>query len=161
MPRMVVRKSLKNVVAQIIEYHPEGDRVIASASSKELQKKGWKLHGGNLVSGYLVGYLLGTKLKAKKAILDIGLQTCVNGCCIYAVLKGAVDAGMKIAYSEDVLPKEDRINGKHISEYAKKIKEDEKAFEKQFSKLIKQGIDPLKMDSYFDEMKKKLGAKND
>ncbi len=159
--RMVVRISLKNVVAQIIEFHPEGDKVLATASSKELLKKGWKLHGGNLVTGYLVGYLLGSKSKVKKAVLDIGLQTCVSGCCIYAVLKGALDAGLKISHSEDILPKEDRINGKHISEYATKLKDNKVAFEKQFSKLLKQGIDPLKMNSYFEEMKKKLGAKND
>ena len=41
-PRLVVRKSLKNIIAQIIEYHPSGDKLLFSASSKELEKMGWE-----------------------------------------------------------------------------------------------------------------------
>ena len=41
-PRIVVRKSLKNFTIQIIEFKPTGDKIIASASTKELAKHGWK-----------------------------------------------------------------------------------------------------------------------
>ena len=37
-PRLVVRKSLKHVRAQIIEFDPVGDKTIVSASTEELKK---------------------------------------------------------------------------------------------------------------------------
>ncbi|MBW3003298.1 50S ribosomal protein L18 [Candidatus Woesearchaeota archaeon] len=157
-PRLVIRRSLKNIVAQIVEFDPKGDKVVACASSRELKKKGWKLHGGNIVTGYLVGYLLGKKAKVKEAVLDIGLQSSVKGSCIYGVLKGVLDSGIKVPHSEEVLPKEERVRGKHIADYAAKLKQDKGAYEKQFSKMLKEGIDPEKMEIYFDEMKKKIGA---
>ena len=44
-PRLVIRKSLKNITAQIVIYEPKGDKVIASACSAELTKLGWKFSG--------------------------------------------------------------------------------------------------------------------
>lgn len=157
-PRLVIRKTLKNVYAQIVTFDPKGDKVLATASSKELNKKGWKLHGGNMVTGYLVGFLLGKKVEIKEAVLDIGLQTSIKGCCLYSVLKGFIDSGVKVQHSEDVLPSDDRIKGKHIVEYAKKLKENKDSYDKQFGKMLKSGVDPEKIDSYFEEMKKKIGA---
>ena len=40
-PRLVVRKSLKNISAQIVLYNPQGDKIVAAASTKELKKLGW------------------------------------------------------------------------------------------------------------------------
>ena len=39
-PRLVVRKSLKHVRAQIIKYSPKGDETLVSATSEELKKFG-------------------------------------------------------------------------------------------------------------------------
>lgn len=125
--RLVIRKSLNNMVAQIIEYHPEGDKVIASSHSRELLKKAWNFNKRNLPACYLVGYMLGKKSlskNVKEAILDIGLQKSVKGSRIYACLKGAVDAGLTVNCSDDVFPSPERVEGKHISEeVAKKFKE--------------------------------------
>src|SRR3989344_6735019 len=63
--RLVVRRSLNNISAQIIEYRQNGDRVVACAHSMELKKFGWKTDGGNTPSAYLVGLLLGKKAKEK------------------------------------------------------------------------------------------------
>ncbi|RMF91311.1 MAG: 50S ribosomal protein L18 [Methanobacteriota archaeon] len=113
-PRLVVRKSHNNVQLQITEYHPRGDRVLASAHSKELRKLGYKGHGGNAVSGYLVGLLGGKRaLEAgvKEAVLDIGLSAPVKGSSVFAVLAGAVEAGLKVPHGEDVLPPMERFSG--------------------------------------------------
>ncbi|MEA3430987.1 MAG: 50S ribosomal protein L18 [Nanoarchaeota archaeon] len=159
-PRLVIRKTLKNITAQIIEFDPKGDRILAAASSKELRKKGWKVHGGNLVTGYLVGLSLANKIKGKVGdlVLDLGLQTAAKGCNLYGVLKGVIDGGLKVPHSPDILPDENRVKGKHIAEYAKKIKEDKAKYEKQFSQMIKEGIDPEKIETYFEDMKKNVGA---
>ncbi len=115
-PRLVIRKSLKNVLAQVVYYDGGGDKVILSAHSSELKKYGW---GGsnNICAAYLVGLLLGNKAKKKNIndlIVDIGLQKSVKGSRIYSVVKGCVDVGMNIPCSEDIFPSEDRIKGKHI-----------------------------------------------
>ena len=41
-PRLVVRKSLKYIRAQIVEFDKKGDKTLASAFSRELKKLGWK-----------------------------------------------------------------------------------------------------------------------
>lgn len=121
-PRLVVRKSLKNIIAQIIKYEPAGDKVLVSASSQELKKLGWKLSGSNLPAAYLVGYLIGKKAKDAKineSILDLGLYQPIKGSKLYSALKGAIDAGLIVPHDASVIPKQERIEGKHISEYKK------------------------------------------
>jgi large subunit ribosomal protein L18 len=129
--RLVIRKFNKNIIAQIIEYHPEGDRVIASSHSNELEKYGWKFNKGNIPAAYLVGLLIGKKAKGKEAILDLGLQSPVKGGRLYAALKGVIEGGLKINAEEKIFPKQERIEGKHITGYEKN-KINDKDFEKQF-----------------------------
>jgi len=135
--RLVVRKSLKQIRAQIIEFNVKGDKTIVSASSQELKKLGWEGSTDNITSAYLTGLLIGKRASIKKidsAVLDTGHQMNVKGSRIYAVLKGALDAGLTIPHSPDILPSEERIKGKHIADYAEKLKkEDEKSYKKQFS----------------------------
>jgi len=122
MPRLVIRKSLTGVIAQVIAYNPSGDKVLAGASSQEIKKLGWNTSGSNIPAAYLVGFLVGKKAinaKINEAILDLGLYQPVAGSRIYAVLKGAVDAGLTIPHDKSVIPKEERLQGKHISDYRK------------------------------------------
>ena len=161
-PRLVIRKTAKNMMLQVIEYVPAGDKVLLSANSRELVKLGWKANTNNLPASYLCGYLLGTKAAAKKikeCILDLGMQSSVKKGSLFVALKGAIDAGLNVSHSENIFPEEKRIKGEHIADYAKKLKEDKARFDKQFSKCIKQGFDPEKITAHFDEIKTKIGAK--
>lgn len=160
-PRLVVRKSLNNIQASIIKYDLKGDIVLVSVHSNELVKLGWKLNRGNIPSAYLVGLLLGKKAKNKgigEAILDIGLNKSVKGSRLYAVLAGALDAGLNIPYDKEILPSMDRITGQHIAKYALELKKENAKFTKQFSNWIKNGIDPKKITDYFNETKVKVGS---
>ena len=115
--RLVVRKSLRNVNVQLIQYHDKGDKVLISANSRELIKFGWKGYRRNTPSAYLTGLLCGAKAKNKglsEAVLDKGLHVSTKGSIIYAALKGAVDAGLKIPFSENLMPDETRIKGEHV-----------------------------------------------
>jgi len=135
-PRLVIRKSLKSFIAQIIIYEPKGDKVLASACSAELKKFGWKFSGGNTPAAYLVGFLAGKKAKLAKigdAIADVGLYQPIKGSKLYAVLKGAVDSGLNVPHDEASVPKIDRIKGKHIADY-KKV-DIEKNFDEVLSKI--------------------------
>lgn len=121
-PRAVVRKSQRNIIVQLIEFDPTGDRVVATAEAFDLRKHGWKGSTSNTPAAYLTGYLAGKRALSagvEGAVLDIGLSAPTKGGRVFATLKGMVDAGLDIPYSEDVVPSEDRIKGEHISEDVK------------------------------------------
>ncbi|MEA3379063.1 MAG: 50S ribosomal protein L18 [Nanoarchaeota archaeon] len=124
-PRLVIRKSLKNINVQIIEYEPKGDLVRISAHTRELIRYGWRGYRRNLPAAYLVGLLCGLKAKKskiKEAVLDIGLYASVKGSVLYAALKGVVDAGIKVPHDKGILPPEDRLMGLHTKEPEKSKK---------------------------------------
>ena len=127
LPRLVARKTLKHTITHIVIAQPEGDKTLVYAHSKELvQKYGWLGGTGNLPAAYLTGLLVGHKaLKAgiKKAILDIGLHRPTKGNRVFAVLKGAVDAGLEIPHGEEILPDDSRIRGEHIAKYAELLEQ--------------------------------------
>lgn len=157
--RLVVRKSLNNIAAQVIEYNEKGDLIILSAHSSQLKKIGWDYPCGNLPSAYLTGLLLGKKAnekKIKEVILDAGMHKPTNGSKIYAVVKGVLDAGINIPCSKEVLPSEDRIEGKHIEKYASVLKGDSDRYKKQFGKCLKTNIDPNEFSKNFNLFKKRL-----
>jgi large subunit ribosomal protein L18 len=161
-PRVVVRGSLKNVIAQIVVAKPEGDEVLVSAHSRELAKKyGWKAPRGNLPSAYLTGLLCGLKAKAKgieEAILDIGLHAPSKGARIFAVLKGVLDAGVEVPHSEEKLPDEKRIDGEHIVQYAKSLASNPEEYQARFAKYVEQNLLPENLSENFAETKKSVVA---
>ncbi|MFQ5474483.1 MAG: 50S ribosomal protein L18 [Candidatus Nanoarchaeia archaeon] len=154
--RLVVRLTGKNVKAQIIKFNPSGDTVLAAAQSRDLQKFGWSFSGNSIPAAYLVGALIGRvaqKNKVAEAILDNGMRSPKSGSKMYAVLKGAVDAGLIIPHSDDVMPSEDRLSGKHIAEYAKKLKDNKEAYKKEFSVYIKKNTLPEDIEGTFKKVK--------
>ncbi len=159
-PRLVVRRFISNVQAQLVEFDPKGDKVIFTIHSNRLKKFGWKGHRGNLPAAYLVGLLAGLEAKKRgyeEAILDIGRYKSTKGNALYAVLKGALDAGLKIPHGEEILPSEERIRGEHIANYAKMLKEnDPEKYQKQFSRYLKEGLEPEKLPEHFEEVKEKI-----
>ena len=49
LPRLVIRGSLRSMSVQLVKAEVDGDKVIASSSSKDLAKNyGWQGGGGNL-----------------------------------------------------------------------------------------------------------------
>ena len=117
--RMVVRKSNKHIRVQFIEYQPTGDKVLATAVSKELEELGWTGSGKSTPSAYLTGMLAGKRAKEKgleEAVLDIGLREPTKGAVVFAALKGAVDSGIDVPHSDDMVPSKDRLTGKHMKE---------------------------------------------
>lgn len=158
-PRFVVRKTLNYIWVQIVEAKPEGDVVIAAAHSRELVKKyGWKAGTCNTLAAYLTGLLAACRALKKGVELaspDIGLHSSRKGAIIYAAIKAANDAGLKVPVSEEVLPSEERIRGEHISEYAKMLSE-KGLLEKRFSKYLANGLNPVDLPAHFDEVKGRI-----
>jgi len=129
-PRLVIRKTNKYMVLQIIESKNAQDKVIFSVTTRELLKSGWpKEKQGSLKSlsaSYLGGYLLGKKAgKLKeKIILDSGLNPSTKGSRIYAAVKGVADSGISINFDEKIIPPMASIEGKalKLDEIFKKVK---------------------------------------
>ncbi|MFH1836143.1 MAG: 50S ribosomal protein L18 [Methanobacteriota archaeon] len=122
-PRLVIRKTEKHISAQLVKYFEDGDKILASAHSKELSKLGWKHSTSNICASYLVGVLVASKAKSSgvsDSIIDLGMMSLVKGGRIYATVKGAFDGGLKFPIDESVFPSEDRLAGKHIVSHNKK-----------------------------------------
>jgi len=153
--RMVVRKSLKNIIIQFCDYDPKGDKIILTVNSAELKKTGWNYQTDSIPAAYLTGLMAGKRaLKAgiKEAVLDIGLYPSNKGSKLYAALKGSIDTGLKIPCNDKMFPSEDRINGGHIKKYAENVQ----ATDLQFSEYRKKNIKPENITNVFDEVKKKI-----
>ncbi len=156
-PRLVVRRTLNNIILQIIDFEPKGDKTLVSTNTRELLKYGWKGHKGNLPSAYLSGYLCGLKAKKKgikTVVLDLGLLKAIPGSSPFAAVKGATDAGLHVPHDKEILPKEESVKGQHISLYAKKLSKEH--YEKQFSKTIKHGLNIQEFPKHVEEVKQKI-----
>jgi large subunit ribosomal protein L18 len=162
-PRLVVRRTLNYIIAQVVEARIEGDRVIAAAHSRELSKLyGWKGGGKNTCAAYLTGLLVGYRALLKgvrEAVLDIGLAKPSRGSRVFAVLKGALDAGLKVPHSPEILPSDDRIKCEHIASWARELVESNPEFYKrQFSRCIARGLDPRDLPAHFEEVLARIKA---
>ena len=152
--RVVVRKTNSRILAHAVKFNPKGDETIAHADSREL--KSFSFYGtNNTPSAYLVGYLLGKRLagKTKEVILDMGRKSPSHGCVIFAAAKGIADSGISIPFSAEAAPSEDRINGKVLDEYAKKLGEKAKTV---FSNYITSGIGAGEINKAFEKAKSEI-----
>jgi len=100
---------------------------------------------------------------AFRCYLDIGLARTTTGARIFGALKGALDGGLDIPHSEKRFPGYKKEEGKyhadvhrryifglHVADYMKKLHgEDEDAYKRQFSRLIKEGITPDKVEAIY------------
>ena len=122
-PRMVVRRSNRHIIVQLVIAEMDGDKTLVSANSAELEKYGYTGATANTPAAYLTGMLFAAKAKKAgqgRAVLDIGLNRATPGARVFAALKGAVDAGLEIPYGESIIPSEERLKGEHIAAYNKK-----------------------------------------
>jgi len=112
---VTVKISNENIQVQLHKPELLGDKVIASAHSRFLIKKGWNGSRKSIPAAYLTGYFAGKKALVKggkDAILYRGTDKYTQR--MAAALKGVLDAGLKIPASPEAFPSEDRIKGQHL-----------------------------------------------
>lgn len=160
LPRLVVRGSLGNMIVEVVRAEAGGDKVVAYAHSKELTKKqGWLGGTGNISAAYLTGLICGFRAVEQgigEAVFDIGLQHPSKGSRVFAALKGAVDAGLKVPFDKAKLPDEKRIMGQHIVEYARLLSSNMEAYQKRFSAQLSAGLKPEETSAHFAQVKEKI-----
>ncbi|HEV8289606.1 MAG TPA: 50S ribosomal protein L18 [Candidatus Norongarragalinales archaeon] len=135
-PRLIVRKTNKNVIVQLAHFDAKGDKMIANVTSSSLRKMGFP-GKCNTPSAYLCGAVAAKhalKKGAKSFVLDIGRQTASNGSLLFAAAKGAIDAGLEGSFNEEKFPSMDRIRGKHLKP------EVQEAFTKVSNEILKGAI---------------------
>ncbi|MCX8166617.1 MAG: 50S ribosomal protein L18 [Candidatus Micrarchaeota archaeon] len=160
LPRLVVRKSNKYLLAQIYELSEQGDRVLAQVSAKDLKKYAW-LPKCNTPTAYLLGLLLAKKVKTlkgqgekiDKVILDIGRYTSSKNSNLFAVAKALKDSGIECPLAQEQIS-DDRIKGVHIAKYAETL--DDSTFKSRFSEYLKNQIDVKRLPELFDQVKLKI-----
>jgi large subunit ribosomal protein L18 len=119
---MVVRKTNRHIIIQLVTAELDGDRTLVSANSAELETYGYKGSTSNTPAAYLTGMLFAVKAKKadySRAILDIGLNRATPGARVFAALKGAVEAGLDVPHGEKILPSDERAKGNHIAAHNK------------------------------------------
>jgi len=154
---ITIKVTNQNILTQILEPSITGDKVITSAHSNNLAKLGWKGSLNSLPACYLTGLLLGKKASFKgidNAILYTGKDAFTER--LSACLKGIIDGGIEIPSSEDSFPSIERISGEHIANYASSLKTDSETYNKRFSTIIKNGLNPENYKSHFEEFKEKI-----
>ncbi|MGQ9679465.1 MAG: 50S ribosomal protein L18 [Candidatus Bathyarchaeia archaeon] len=159
-PRLVFRSSNSGVQVQIIRSEIMGDHLITQANSKELMKKfGWLGGTKNTPTSYLVGFLAGVKaLKdgIMRANLDKGLGTPTKGSKVFAAVKGAIDAGLEVPCSEDVLPSQERIEGKILAKYIETVLEQHLEGDHRFSIFLSRGLESKDLVNHFRSVKSRV-----
>ena len=150
LPRIVVRRTNRYFILQVVESKEAQDKVLATVTSKELLNYNWdEKKSGNasrenrnqkienrktgatgslksIPAGYLTGVLFAKKLGGKKKyIMDLGMARTRKGGRIFAVVKGLIDGGLDVVADEKVFPSEDRLSGEHtkIADVVLKCKE--------------------------------------
>ncbi len=115
-PRLVVRKTNRYVILQYVESNEAQDRVVLGLTSKILLKHGWveskKGSLKSLAAAYLAGFAMGKKIVKKKLetpIIDLGMVRNVHKSRIYGVVKGLVEAGVKIKHNAKVFPEDEKL----------------------------------------------------
>lgn len=153
--RVVVRKTNKRILAQIVRYDEKGDVITASADSDELRKKyGWPSRR-NRPTAYLTGMLLAKKAKGKgELILDIGITAPVKNSIPFVFAKGCIDGGMKLKGKFEM--KEEVYNASQIARYAEQLKGKEAEMKRQFGGYMKGKVSIEMLPKLFNEVKAKI-----
>jgi large subunit ribosomal protein L18 len=123
--RIVIRRTNRYFIVQVVESFEAQDKVKFTVTSKDLLKNGWsEKYSGSLKSitaGYLTGLLTAKKLGKARFVVDLGMARTIPGCRIYSVVKGLIDGGANINANEKIFPSDERLKGEHLKPEIKDI----------------------------------------
>ena len=157
--RLVVRRTNRKIIVQIIYNTIQGDRVLCQANSSELRRFGVEAGLTNYAASYATGLLVARRLLAQlklgdkfkgvenidgeyfdimakeveqrpfKAYLDVGLVRTTTGNRVFGAMKGAVDGGLFVPHNIKRFP------GHHIEKAAETKGKKGKVLEKGKSSI--------------------------
>ncbi len=153
--RVVVRKTNKRIIGQIVKYDEKGDLVVTGVDSNELKKNyGWPSRR-NKPTAYLTGLLLAKKAKDRsEMILDMGLSAPIKNSIPFVFAKGCVDGGLKLRGKFEI--QEAAYDPSSIAKYAGMLKKDEKEMRNRFGGYVSGGVSLDSLPKLFNEVKAKI-----
>ncbi len=158
LPRLVVRRTNRYIIVQVVKSKAGGDETLLTVTSKKLAEYGWKAGFKNIPAAYLTGLLAGVLAGKKgvgKAVADIGLHSPVPGSRVFAAIKGFRDAGVEVPAGEGVLPDDERLRGEHIKRYYEMLRGGGEAVDTpQFSRVP--GEIYMNLDKHFEEVRERI-----
>ena len=158
--RIVVRKSNRRIIGQVIRFVATGDRVIVHADSSELLKLKWPAKS-NRPTAYLTGLLLAKKAGSEASgdhILDIGLTSPVKYSLPFVFAKGCIDGGMNVRGN---IKMDEKVYNCSNLKYISELKAKDAAKYKNHYTSYTGELSPENLAKAFSETKEKImkGAK--
>ena len=93
----------------------------------------------------------------KEAVPDIGLHSPSKGARVFAAIKGFIEAGVMVPHDEDILPDDERVEGRHIANYASNLAStDKELYERRFSNYLSNNLPPEDLPKHFHETKERI-----
>lgn len=105
-PRLVIRLTNTRMIAQVISFEPQGDRLIVGIDSTALAKEGKMKSLKNKEAAYALGKLIAQRAQEQgttEAILDTGFRRPRRGNRLSVFLKGVVEGGLTVPHAEDII----------------------------------------------------------
>jgi len=160
LPFVAIRVSNKNILLQIIKAETNGDTILGSAQSKQLQKFGWPFTRKSIPASYLCGLMLGLRVKDKigsRVIVYMGVEPYIIASRAAAAIKGLVDSGLKVEANPKSFPEDEKIRGDHIVSYVKNLRaSDLDLYNKRFSNYIREGLNVEEFSNIFEKVRKAI-----
>jgi large subunit ribosomal protein L18 len=123
LPRVIIRKTNKYFIIQVVESSEAQDKITFGITSKALLDYGWdEKSSGSLKSisaGYLTGILAAKKIGNGEFIIDLGMAINHKGGRMFSIIAGLIDGGLNIRANPKVLPSKERLMGEHLDEKLK------------------------------------------
>lgn len=124
-PRIIIRRTNRYFIVQIVESLEAQDKVIFGTTSKDLLDYGWsEKNAGSLKSiaaGYMTGFLVAKKVKSGSFIIDLGMTINHKGGRMFSVIAGLIDGGLDIKANAKVLPPKEKLMGEHLKPEVREI----------------------------------------
>lgn len=158
MDRIVIRKTNRRIIGEIVRYEEKGDLVLAFADSSTLTSKfGWPSRS-NRPTAYLTGLLLAKVARSRikeggEYILDIGLSSPVANSVPFVFAKGCIDGGLRLRSGIEM---KEGIYNYSNTEYAKKAASESGGAVRHYGKFLKDGIKIESLGSLFEDTKKRI-----
>jgi len=123
--RIVIRKTNKQFIVQVVESSEAQDKVTLGITSRTLLDYGWneKFSGSlkSIPAGYLTGYLVAKKLGKGEFIIDLGMAINHKAGKLFAVIAGLTDGGLNVHANKEVFPTKERSMGEHLKPELKEM----------------------------------------
>ncbi len=154
--RIVIRKTNRRIIAEIVRYGEKGDSVLAYVDSSLLTSKYKWPSRSNRPTAYLTGLELARlaaekigDLKSREYVLDIGLSSPVKNSIPFVFARGCADGGLRVRENIEI---KKEVYDYSNTEYAAKAA----AGGVHYSSFAKEGVGLERLGSAFEETRKKI-----